>query len=371
MKKNKINKIKILVTILFVMFLTIYPAFEKSHAAALASVSDQMSRMKIGGTPDVYSNHTITFTTTTGVAAGQTIIITFPSDFAGQTGIDYTDVDMYAATERTLAAAPDTATWGAVFSDSGGTKNRLTLTSGTGTVVGGGTVVIEIGTNATEGVTGDKQMENATTSGSKLITLAAGPTDTGSVAVAIVNDDQIVYSATVDPSITASLNLNASSFGTITTSAVASAVTEIQVTINTNAPTGMTARVYDYGCDGTSAKPGLALSGCTGDVDTIGSVDASYADTLTTLTLGVEGYGINAQDGGVGSGGSLTMGTRYDSATDVGGLEVGAGAAQTLATAGAAISGRRIDINAKAAIDGLVKAGAYSDTVTIVVTGNF
>lgn len=369
MQRNFKNKIKFAVCILFITFLTIYPAFEKSHAAGISIVSDQMSRMKkTAGNPNqVYSNHTITFTTATGVAAGETIVITFPSDFIGQASIDYTDVDMYATTERTLDATPLAGVWGAAFSSVGGTRNVLTLTSGTGTVTAASSVVIEIGTNALEGATGDKQIENTTTTGSKLVTITAGGTDTGSYAVSIVDDDQIVYTATVDPTISVVFAADlAISFGTLTASSIASGDSTPTVTVGTNAQSGFTARVYDAGGGG---NPGLYKSVATTDL--IGSSTAAYANTAT-LVAGTEGYGINATATGGSGSGTFSIDARFAGAgNDVGGLEVGAGAAVTLASDTLACTGRIITIDAKAAITDMNLAGSYTDTVTVIVTGNF
>ena len=142
--------------------------------------------------------------------------------------------------------------------------------------------------------------------------------------------------------------------------------TAVDVTVGTNGNSGFTATVYDAG---DATNPGLYKSAATTDL--IGSSSAAYADGPTGLVAGTEGYGINAATSG-GSGATVTIGTRYIVGTgDVGGLEVGASAAVTLASATGPVTGRIISINAKAAIDALIRAGTYQDTVTVIVTGNF
>lgn len=371
MKKNLGQKIKTAVIIISLLFLTIYPVFQKTRAADLSTISDVMTRMEITATPDVYSNHTITFTTPTGVAATETITVTFPTDFTGQTGIDYTDVDVTDnGSQLTLDATPSGTTWGAAFSSVGGTLNKLTITSDTGTITGTHVVVIKIGTNASEGAIGDKQIENPTTNGSKKVSLTCGASDTGAFALAIVDDDQIVYSATVDPSITVTFTANASNFGALPISAVTNAGTNIDVGVSTNAGTGMTLRAYDDG--GGAGKPGLLLDGGSGDADVIGSVDSSYSATPVELVAGTEGYGIYAEAVAGGSGGTISIAADY-AYTDnkIGPLKVGATNAVTVSTASAPIDQKKTRIHAQAAIDGLTKPGAYKDTVTVVVTGNF
>ena len=115
---------------------------------------------------------------------------------------------------------PPCATWGAVFSDSGGTRNRLTLTSGTGTVTAGGVVVIEIGTNATSGEAGNKQITNATTANSYTVTVVAGSADSGSYALGITAQDQVSISSSVDPYLEFAITDAAVALGTLSRTAV-------------------------------------------------------------------------------------------------------------------------------------------------------
>jgi len=358
---KKLKTIRTIVLIAIFIFSMIIPAV-KTHAAPLTAISDVMSRIKVGEK----SNHTITFTTPTGVAATETITVQFPPSIAsGEAGIDYTDVDFVAdGVEITLAAVATGTTWGAVIADDGGggTLNKLTLTSDSGTVAAGKVIVIEIGTNATGG---DKQMQNDADAGTDNGPITAGSSDTGSIAYVLVADDQIVYSATVEPTISVVFSANASSFGTLSASSVSDAATPITVTIGTNADNGMTASVYDTG---DATNPGLYKSTTTTDI--IGSTNAAYDPGPTTLAAGTKGYGIHAATSG-GSGGTITIPARFGTSSDVGGLEVGAAAAVTLASTNDPITGRIVTITAKAAIDNTTRAGSYSDTITVIVTGNF
>lgn len=166
-----------------------------AHAASLSSVSDTISDSDNGAS----SNHYIVFTVPAiggdGVSAGETITVTFPAAF-DTTGIVFGDVDLEINNvDQTLAGAAAGATWGAVMAG-----DVLTLTSGTGTVVPGQTVEIEIGTNAAGGT---NQIENPTY-GSYELEITAGTVDTGKTRVAIVENIEVtaIVNTTFDFTIT-------------------------------------------------------------------------------------------------------------------------------------------------------------------------
>src|SRR3989339_1518979 len=80
-------------------------------AANLTSMSDVVSNL----TASAVANHTITFTTPTGLASGATLILTFDNSTSIDAALTYADVHFrYASTDVTLAAAPSGATMGVV-----------------------------------------------------------------------------------------------------------------------------------------------------------------------------------------------------------------------------------------------------------------
>ncbi len=166
------------------------PSLRFAEAASVTSFSDTLSTSE----PSVVSNHTIQFTTNAGVAAGQSIVISFESGFTGVAGIAFGDVDLSVDTgsvvEEDLAAAASGADWG--VSSAG---QDVTITSGTDTIGANATVTIEIGTNATTGVTGTNQITNPA-AGSYEVTLTSGATDTGSTRVATI--ETVLVTASVD-----------------------------------------------------------------------------------------------------------------------------------------------------------------------------
>ncbi len=172
----------IIFLILVLVFNFIYPV----RAAGVINFSDTLSAHDT----NTVSNHTIVFTTPSGVGAGQTMTLTFAAGF-NIGSVDFTDIDLEDdGAELSLAALAAGATWGASFSG-----QVLTITSGTGTIAGSSVVTIEIGTHATSQVNGDQQITNPVASGSYIIDLDGTFGDTGHLAVASTGDSSVTVAA--------------------------------------------------------------------------------------------------------------------------------------------------------------------------------
>lgn len=168
-------------------------AYHTAQAANLTQISDTLSDSDVS----VVSNHTITFSTPTGVANGETITISFADGPFTVGAVDFTDIDVQDdVTDLTVAAdCTGAEEVGAAF---GGTTLTLTFCAGDGASIGaGGTTTIEIGTNATFGTTGDNQLTNPA-AGSYEIVITAGSADTGATRVAII--DNVLVTAIVQTS---------------------------------------------------------------------------------------------------------------------------------------------------------------------------
>lgn len=110
------------------------------------------------------SNHTFTFTASSTIPAGGLINIGFPTSFSRASGLDYTDVDFLVGGVQQSVAAAQSGSATSVSFQSQGSYEYLTLNLRTGSgISSGAAVIIRVGTNATEGVTGDKQYANAST----------------------------------------------------------------------------------------------------------------------------------------------------------------------------------------------------------------
>jgi len=362
-------KIKKVFIYFIVVALTVAFLPSQTGAASLIALSDTMTRLKNSSGSTVYADHTFKFTTpTTLTDTTDKIVVTFPAAFTIGS-VDYTDMDLSHGastgyeTEETLAATAGVSAWGASF-----TGQVLTLDHPTnaanGDIAQDDKVVIEIGQNATGGGA-NLQIANPNTSNTFVITLetydGASLTDSGKVAVVTVDDDQVVLSAAVDPSITFSLSANSSAFGTLSTGSVTNAGTDITLTAGTNSANGYTVTVKDTG---SGSNPGLYSSTAS---YLIGSTNASYDDGPTALSAGTEGYGICVS----ATTGSPTVATRYNtcSTTNVGGLEI---AATTIISRATQMSSNdTATVKHKAAIASFTKAGSYTDTLTYIATGNF
>lgn len=340
-----------------VMGLFYYPGLvARVEAGSLTALSDTMSRQKASE----LSSHTIRFTTPTAIATtGHTIIVTFPSDFSFASKTIGTVTFTHGATTgaestETLAASASATAWGAAFS---GTANRIfTLTAptdgiGAGTLAANDKVIITYdSTNST----------NATSTGSKTITVVT-TADSGSIAVPIVAgsaaDEQVVVTATVDPTITFTNDDAAIGFGTLTTSNAryanaagtgsGSEATAHTLAVATNATSGYT--LTYTGATLTSGANTIAPATISADADgTPGSAQFAISADLT---------------------GSGTVTSSYDNATP--NYNFVAGTTTTIASHTGPTSSESIGMRYLANIAAATPAGTYTTTITYLATGNF
>lgn len=176
------------------------------HADALTNLSDTMTRLQTS----TDSDHEITFTTATALTAGQTIKIQFDPEadafvlkgtlnYADMTGTGLTVVDSCTGAASEVTAAVDTSA----------PDENITLTVCTGDTVTAGakTLAIANGEITNPSSADTYEIEITTTS------------DSGSLSVAIVSDDTVTVSATVDPSLTFSISDTSVGFGSLSATA--------------------------------------------------------------------------------------------------------------------------------------------------------
>lgn len=341
-----------------------------TRAADVTSFSDTLSTIK----ESVVANHTFTFTITDGWAATETLTLDFPAGFSNS-GFANTEAEDFDITDdgveqNLVASGGCSGTTLEIEVTTVDTSDPIGFTftrcTGDATIAAGSVVIIEIGTNATTGGTGNDQITNQTaaqngTDGVISLTGGGGYTDTGNLAVEIVADNDVTVNATVDPRITCAFTGLTTTFASLT-GPVTTSDTNTTITVSTNASNGFNISVRDAG-NGTN--PGLYKS--SSPTYLVGSADSSYANTAT-LTNDVDGFGIQGSTSG-GSGASVTIDARYNQVSNaVGGLEL---AATNLASATGAVASRVVTIVHKAAVSGLAAAGAYTDTLTYVCTGVF
>lgn len=155
---------------------------QTAEAANLTYVKDTLSN----SAPSEASDHEIEFLSPTGVEAGGTITVTFPSGFTGTSSINEDDLDLLVSgVDRTVVdGAPGAGQWGLSWSG-----QVLTLDADAAqSIASNATVTIQIGTNADTDGTGIAQITNHSATSSYEFTVTAGATDSGQFRVSIIDD---------------------------------------------------------------------------------------------------------------------------------------------------------------------------------------
>jgi hypothetical protein len=358
-RAKKLRIYKKTTVIVLVLVLTIgFSFFQIARAADLTALSDTMSSQK----DSAVSNHTIKFSTPTGAGdVTDTIVITFPTGFTIGS-VDYTDIDLSHGastgyeTEETLAAAADGTSWGASFAG-----RVLTLTHPTnaanGDISSNDKIVVEIGLNASGG---NAQITNPT-AGTYLISIAGLFGDTGSIAVAVITDDQVVVSMTVDPYISFTLSQNS-----VTLTKSGGGNPDYQNT-GFNNGTANTLAASTNGVSGyTITYSGATLTGGGHTIDAMAS--------KTTSSTGTEQFGLNLKNnatpdtGAEPSGGSGSPASDYNTADQ---FRYIANTTTSLASASAPTTSTTYTASYIVNVSQTTESGAYSTTITYSATGNF
>ncbi len=229
--------------------------------------------------------------------------------------------------------------------------------------VGDLTVGTSYGINIVTGVTLPGSAASYTV-GVKTLTSGAATIDSSNVATRVIDDDQIVITATVPPTFNFTLGANTDSFASdLDVSSVVS-TSGVTATIVTNASNGWVAFMR-------SANQALS-STITGDsIATDGTVND---DSTTSLSAGTEGYVVDVDkttDSATSGTGDVTIDADYNGATTTAGGTL-SDVHQLIASADGPTDGDVLTLIARAAISGLTKAADdYTDTLTVVGAGNF
>ncbi|KKQ19344.1 MAG: hypothetical protein US33_C0031G0001, partial [Parcubacteria group bacterium GW2011_GWC1_36_9] len=324
-----------------------------AYAAQVTSFSVLLTREKAS----TLSNQTITFTIPTAINASETMILTYDNSTSIAAALDFEDIDLADdGVDLVLAAAPSGTTWGVVRTSA----TVITFTNGSAAVASGSIVTIEIGTNATSVAAGVEQITNGT-AGSSTLALSGtmGTVDiTGTAAMSIIADDQVVITATVAPTITFTISDTTVGFGTLSTSAARFA---------NGATTGSATDVVAHTLTAaTNATGGYIVS-------YNGATLTSGGDTITVASLtddadgvqGSESFGLSiATDGDA----TITSGYVYAGTPDWKWI---ASATTTIITEAGPTATETFDMHYLANIASTTEAGDYSTTATYIATGTF
>lgn len=336
---------------------------QRAKADGLSSKSDVLSRLQ----DNTAANHTITFTTTTAVAVGETITVTFPGDFDTST-IVFGDVDVKDdAVEMTLGANCDaTEDASAVMAAD---VLTVTICSDYAAGIGGGSVVeIQIGTHAAG--PGTHQIVNPNVAVDTTYEIAIdATTDDGQVEVQILMDDTMHITATVDESIAFDI-IDAGSDMTIGFGDLSSSVgrwaTGDAVGENASDTTPTAAHTMTIG---TNADGGWAIT-FYGPTLTDGSNTIDVADIVGAAgtydgTPGSEEFGLCAS-----TDGNSTVNTLYerDATPD---WKFVASTVTTLVSESAPTATETISVSYLGNISTLTEPGSYEADVTYIATATF
>ncbi len=353
-------KIKRMSIVLFALFLAAGVSFPVSsvNAAALTSMSDLLSTL----TQNVVANHTITFTTPTGVAEGETITVTFDDDFTmgsvDEDDIDITDDSVDLTTAADCSAAEEASVEVALQ------VITITLCAGDGGAIAAASdVVIQVGDNATASGTGSNQITNPTAAETSQIDIAGTQTDSGSLAVVSIVDDSVAVSATVDPTIAFSISDTAIGFGDLDATTGRWATADA-LGGDASATTPTAAHTMDIS---TNADNGYAIT-YNGATLTSGSntiTDAATIDEDSDGTPGTEEFGLGASTDGDAT---IAAGYSRDAVSD---WDFVVSTATTLVSETGPTDTETISVSYLANIAGSTEAGSYSTAITYIATATF
>ncbi len=252
--------------------------FTTAEAANLTYVKNTLSDSDTSSP----SNHTIEFLSPTGVAAGQTITVAVPTGFTGTSSILFSDVDLEinGADQTVVGGAPAATEWGFAWSG-----NTMIFTAGASESLAAlATATIKIGNNANGGT---NRLTNPAGQASHQFAITAGPSDSGTAMVAII--DNVLVSANVETTLTftvsgvangATVNSSPTTTATTTTStalpfetlsAGVSKTLAQDLTVATNARNGYVVTVE---------QDANLLSSTGADID--GFIDGGYNNTPTS-----------------------------------------------------------------------------------------
>lgn len=378
--------------LLVLALLASYIGFTPAYGAVANDFKDTLSDSR----PATAANHTVQFFTPTGVdASSDTITVEFAAsghEFTVTSTLDYTDVDLAAgatcagAADKTLAGAAGSGVWGVSVST---VTDKITFTAPTdaagGEITAGYCVVVEVGTNATAGATGDKQITNAV-AGVYNVDVAGTFGDANRTKVAIVDGVsvsvtvpsllvfQVLGVAGADCPIVSAINSSATSidYGTIAQEDFNNACQKLR--IGTNAADGYVVTVQTAQLL-TSGSDTITKGACDGTCSD--TTAAAWADTVNTTTgdtndgfgycmKNVLGNGATEADAAWGTNYCGAGSTYFKTAANAGASEV---ARAILSSATRALDVANIEYRLNVSPD--QPEGTYTTTVVYVATPQF
>ncbi|MFA6098035.1 MAG: hypothetical protein WCV50_04520 [Patescibacteria group bacterium] len=353
----KLKRLYVVILALFLVVAFNVPALP-AWAASLSDMSDTLTT----AAQNTVANHTILFTTPTGVPAGQTITLTFDTDFQDLAGITENDVDIADDTVDLTTAADCTGAEQASVAMASPTLTITICAGDGGDIAAASNVTIEIGTNATASGIGANQIKNPAAAETSMIALAGTMADSGTLSVVTIADDSVAVTATVNPSITFSITDTAIGFGALT-SANARFATADGNGSDTDSTAAFTMDVS------TNSTNGYAIT-------YNGSTLTSGADTITVANITNDANGTaNTEEFGMGlsASGDATVAAAYDHNATAGNRDWAFidATTTTIVSENGPTATETISAFFLANISGNTEAGSYSTAITYIATATF
>ncbi|QQS22945.1 hypothetical protein IPM19_00005 [bacterium] len=222
---------------------------------------------------------------------------------------------------------------------------------------------IRMGTVATSGGTGAANtVQNGGLDDDDTIVFSGGFGDTGTISLDIISNDQVTITATVDPTITFTIDDNAVGFGTLSSSTGRWATADATGT-NASGTTPTAANVLTIA---TNAASGYALTynGAT-LTSSGGTINVASVTNDSDGTPGTEQFGLSISTSG---NATIASGYQRDSTAD---FAFVASTTTTIASETTPTATETFSVSYLANIAGDTEAGAYSTTLTYIATGTF
>jgi hypothetical protein len=295
--------------------------------------------------------------TNMNASGGSTVFVDFKAgaaDAAGTVTVNFTGFTVNAS-QTVSGTTCNTA-------NTGPFQSATSLPSGTSlTAAGSGTTAtvsnvsaLTSGTQYCFQLTSASAVTNPVAGNYNSIVITDG-TDTTTVGVDVISNDQISVTATVPPSFTLAFGGNSEALGTLSSSADTTG-SVITLTVSTNASNG-------WGLWAEDANSGLHSTASGGSIPSVGTVSSNPNYNFSTHT-GTAGFGL-----GVTSGNATTA---YADASNQTGAGLFSTAWSEVASANAPANGSSVTIQNFANIAGTTPAAVdYTDTETIIGAGSF
>ncbi|MFA6042153.1 MAG: hypothetical protein WCV85_05800 [Patescibacteria group bacterium] len=351
MKRGTTRTVVVLFTVLGVLgfFMPIQPV----GAAALTGMKDTMSRLE----KSVAGTHAFSFTTATNLTATQTITIAFDTA-ADSFTLDGTiaSTDFSAASGLTIVANIG-ACAGATDEvypsvDASAPGESYTLTVCTGDTVPAGAIAFTIDNN---------EITNPSSAAVYKIDITT-TSDSGSFAVAILDDDTVNVTATVDPSVTFSISDVAIGFGVLDATQECWANGTPPAACDTTPEAAHTFQL------GTNATDGVALT-------YTGATLTSGGDTISVATIAGDADGTpGSEQFAIGFDDNAATFTFADTAAydeSANNFKFVAGTTTAILSIAGPTAAATIDAHYIANISAATEAGSYSTAITYIATGTF